>query len=1629
MKGIKENINWLKDKKGITLLALVVTIIILLIIAGITIGTMRGRSGIITQASEARNEMVQKEEEEKVTMATIRAMGKNAKGNQIIITEDNLNEALREHFPGATVTGDGKPYYQYTGETGTLYNIDSLTGDVIIGDVTITPGGDTPGGDTPGGDTPGGDTPGGDDVEDVLESEVTISGVNASYVYTGSEIRPSVSVSYKGGTVSTNNYTIEYLNNINAGEATIVITFKEKYRGVATKKFQITEIIIANVPTQKGTLVYTGETQTPEWNGYDSEKMDLGGTIEGINVGSYRVTFTPKKNYKWNDGTTESKNVDWVISAKSISGFTVTGDGVNTTHEYTGSPIEPRPTVKDGETTLVLDTDYTLSYTADHTMPGIKTITITGKGEYGGETSVTYTITKIDNPISVSNTTVKVESTTDLEELVTNNRGGEITYTILSGINEATNTSTINARTGEFRAGTLSRANDNDQKLTVRLSVAANEYCNAATKDIEITVQKYERTIEFDSVPDKIEYEKTATAKVKIKSGSGGTASNVSSATFLSSDDTIIEVDENVLTARAWTGSATITGTLPRTTTVAEATVSKNITVELNKSATANSITGLTYTGEPQTVVEGENVTWSPTTLTQTNAGSGSYTATPITGYAWSDGTVAGKTINWTIGAKSISGSDSDSGLSSGFTVTGDGVNTEHAYTGSPIEPKPTVKDGDTTLVENTHYTLSYTTDHTTPGDKTITISGIGNYNGETIVTYTITKIENPISVSNITVKTGITTDLSELITNNRGGDITYEIISTNNEASRTSTIDEETDEFKAGTLSSENDNDQVVIVRVSVDENTYYNATTKNIAITVQKYERTIEFDSVPDKIEYEKTAEAKIKIKSGSGGTANGVSTATFSTSNSSVIEVNENILTAKASTGSAIITGTLPRTTTVAEATVTKSITVELNKSATASSIDGLTYTGEAQTVVEGEHVIWSPTTLTQTDAGSGTYTATPEPGYAWSDGTTEGKTINWTINAKTIANVTVEGVNSTYRYTGSAIEPLPIVKDGTTTLTKDVDYTLSYTENHTDPGYKTVTITGSGTYSNATNKVVNYTINPIVTFYSNGGDGGSMDVQEMPYGVSTALNANAFTKYNHTFTGWTRVEGNNTPSYTDRYSLYAVTNIDLYACWEIYDIAPPVVSITRKTYNSFDWKITDDRNVTAYKITNTFEQPTSGWTSASGTSVTGTKSSITTAGTYYVWAKDSIDQVAVGSITAYTLTRSQGTNTTLTTRVDSTSSSTGTKLTTTKIVYLEGTPIWTSATATNSSTELPLSTLKENFIDGGTVASNISEGTVTAFNEKAMLTDTYGNTIIVPKGFGIASDSGQDITKGIVIEDVCAGTLVTRGSQFVWVPVGENLKYGSGIYSQTTIKLGRYDTINYNDPTQEASKTAYTTGVPVKTSYYEYSANTTYGNTKAKNLGKFISSTIDNGGFYIARYEAGINGTTEYNSNDKVGGNDKDSETHGYIVSKANTGAWTAIKQTNAAKVCQNMYMSNVQSDLINSYAWDTTLIYTLKLGSSGFVYYPSTPKTYGSVPVPTGTNILSVTNDLDKVVNIYDLAGNVREWTTETYANTSTPATMRGGSLIHTSLKADDRAYLSATTKSGIFEGFRPILYF
>ena len=118
--------------QGITLIALIITIIILLILAGVTIGTLTGDNSLINQAGEAKEEAEVASEKEAIDNATIEAMGKNKYGN---LEEGEFQNALDSQTGGkAEVTDIGNSFEVYFTDSRRYYEVDS---DGNIGDSSM----------------------------------------------------------------------------------------------------------------------------------------------------------------------------------------------------------------------------------------------------------------------------------------------------------------------------------------------------------------------------------------------------------------------------------------------------------------------------------------------------------------------------------------------------------------------------------------------------------------------------------------------------------------------------------------------------------------------------------------------------------------------------------------------------------------------------------------------------------------------------------------------------------------------------------------------------------------------------------------------------------------------------------------------------------------------------------------------------------------------------------------------------------------------------------------------------------------------------------------------------------------------------------------------------------------------------------------------------------------------------------------------------------------------------------------------------------------------------------------------------------------------------------------------------
>ena len=110
----------LKERNGITLIALVITIIVLLILAGVTIATLTGDNGILKQADKAKTETTMGEEKEAIGLAYNGAKTEKLGG---VITAGDLNTQFTKNGTKATASGEGTIKVDF--ETGRSYTLDA----------------------------------------------------------------------------------------------------------------------------------------------------------------------------------------------------------------------------------------------------------------------------------------------------------------------------------------------------------------------------------------------------------------------------------------------------------------------------------------------------------------------------------------------------------------------------------------------------------------------------------------------------------------------------------------------------------------------------------------------------------------------------------------------------------------------------------------------------------------------------------------------------------------------------------------------------------------------------------------------------------------------------------------------------------------------------------------------------------------------------------------------------------------------------------------------------------------------------------------------------------------------------------------------------------------------------------------------------------------------------------------------------------------------------------------------------------------------------------------------------------------------------------------------------------------
>lgn len=225
----------------------------------------------------------------------------------------------------------------------------------------------------------------------------TVYEYGDSFASAGMVVRATYS---DGATANVTGYTYSPTALNTVGTQTITVSYTE--RGITkttTLSVTVERKSIATVPSQSGTLTYTGSAQSPSWSNYNSAQMTLGGVTSGTNAGSYNATFTPTANYRWSDGSTAAKTVSWSIGkaagSLSISPTSMTLD----------------TTTKSKTITVTRSGDGTISAVSSNTAAATvsvsgNTVTVTGKAN--GSATITISVAAGTNYTAPANKTCAV---------------------------------------------------------------------------------------------------------------------------------------------------------------------------------------------------------------------------------------------------------------------------------------------------------------------------------------------------------------------------------------------------------------------------------------------------------------------------------------------------------------------------------------------------------------------------------------------------------------------------------------------------------------------------------------------------------------------------------------------------------------------------------------------------------------------------------------------------------------------------------------------------------------------------------------------------------------------------------------------------------------------------------------------------------------------------------------------------------------------------------------------------------------------------------------------------------------------------------------------------------------------
>lgn len=520
----------------------------------------------------------------------------------------------------------------------------------------------------------------------------------ASQYYTGSQIKPVPKI--KNGTTTLKNgtdFTLTYQNNVNKGTAKVYIKGKGNYSGSCSMTFSITARPVSTLKITVPSATYNGKAQKPavtvKYNNYKFKN----GTDYTLSYKNNTKIGTATVTVKGKGKLSGTKSVTFKINAKPIKNAVIT---YNNSLTYNGSTLSPAVTVKYGNATLKKNTDYTVAY-SNNVNAGTGTITITGKGIYGGSVKKTFTIKKLGiSATAVSGTGNKVYTGSAIKPVPAVKAGGrtlkngtDFTVSYKNNTEPGTATLIVNGK-GNY-SGSVSKT----FKITAR-----------AINDVEVTV------------PDTVFTGEQVRPDVVVSYGSYQ---------FISDSDYTLSFKDNV---NIGTASVVVTGKN-------HLSGSRTVTFPIEKadiSSTEIAVKNATFTGSAiksdvdvrlgnVTLKEGTHYTLSY--KNNVNAGTAQVT---ISGKGSLEGAV---TMSFTIAKADIS----KASISANGTYAPDGV-----------KIGINAKFGNYTL-KSSDYSF---TAPTAAGEQTLTISGNGNFSGKTTVKCNVAKADIANAKSSLSLST-----------------------------------------------------------------------------------------------------------------------------------------------------------------------------------------------------------------------------------------------------------------------------------------------------------------------------------------------------------------------------------------------------------------------------------------------------------------------------------------------------------------------------------------------------------------------------------------------------------------------------------------------------------------------------------------------------------------------------------------------------------------------------------------------------------------------------------------------------------------------------------------------------------